>query len=89
MVFLHGHQEAPRLGGKDFVSWGVLDRFAKQGYLAVAVSQPGYGGSDGPADFCGLYTQHAVSAVIAKIRADGYASPNKVLLEGISRGALV
>ncbi|MEX2263954.1 MAG: alpha/beta fold hydrolase [Bryobacteraceae bacterium] len=89
VVLVHGHQEGPRLGGKDFVRWGVLDRFAKRGYLAVAVSQPGYGGSTGPADFCGTYTQHAVSAVITKLRADGYVSPNKVLIVGISRGALV
>jgi dipeptidyl aminopeptidase/acylaminoacyl peptidase len=76
-------------GGKDFADWGVLDRFAKRGYLPVAVSQPGYGHSTGPADFCGPATQHAVSGVIAKLRADGYIFSNKVLLEGVSRGALV
>ena len=42
VVFLHGHQEWPREGAYDFVKWGVLDQFAKRGYLAVAVSQPGY-----------------------------------------------
>jgi len=89
VVFVHGHQEWPRSGGKDFVTWGVLDRFAKRGYLAVAISQPGYGSSSGPADFCGPFTQHAVSGVIAKLRADGYLSPKKVVIEGISRGALV
>jgi pimeloyl-ACP methyl ester carboxylesterase len=74
VIFVHGHQEWPRSGGKDFVKWGVLDRFAKRGYLAVAISQPGYGSSSGPADFCGPFTQHAVSGVIAKLRADGYLS---------------
>ena len=69
VVFLHGHQDWPRAGGKDFVQWGVLDQFADHGYLAVAVSQPGYGNSTGPADFCGPFTQHAVAAVIAKLRA--------------------
>ncbi len=71
IVLLHGHQEWPSAGGKDFVKWGVLDEFAGRGYLAVAVSQPGYGGSTGPADFCGPFTQHAVAAVIAKLHADG------------------
>jgi dipeptidyl aminopeptidase/acylaminoacyl peptidase len=88
IVFLHGHQEWPSYGGKDFVTWGELDRFAKKGYLAVAVSQPGYGKSSGPADFCGPFTQHAVSAVLAKLKADGLIAPNKILIEGISRGAL-
>lgn len=89
VVFLHGHQEWPRAGGKDFVQWGVLDEFAGRGYLAVSISQPGYGGSTGPADFCGPLTQHAVAAVIAKLHADGYVQDNRVLIEGVSRGALV
>ncbi len=89
LIFLHGHQEGLRPGGKDFVQWGVLDRFAKRGYLAVAVSQPGYGNSTGPADYCGAFTQHAVSGVIAKLREEGYISPHKLVIEGISRGALV
>lgn len=89
VIFLHGHQEWPRAGGKDFVKWGVLDELAGRGYLAVAVSQPGYGGSTGPADFCGPFTQHAVEAVIAKLHADGHIKGNRVLIQGVSRGALV
>ncbi len=53
IILLHGHQDWPRAGGKDFVTWGVLDDFANRGYLAVSISQPGYGNSTGPADFCG------------------------------------
>jgi dipeptidyl aminopeptidase/acylaminoacyl peptidase len=88
VILLHGHQEIMRPGGEDFAKWGVLRQLASRGYLAVAVSQPGYGNSSGPADFCGIFTQHAVSSVIAKLRAEGLASPQKLLIEGISRGAL-
>lgn len=89
IVLLHGHQEWPRAGGKDFVRWGMLDEFANRGYLAVSVSQPGYGGSTGQRDFCGPFTQHAVAAVIAKLHAEGYVKDNRVLIQGVSRGALV
>jgi dipeptidyl aminopeptidase/acylaminoacyl peptidase len=89
IILLHGHQEWPRAGGRDFVKWGVLDELAGRGYLAVAISQPGYGGSTGPADFCGPFTQHAAAAVIAKLHADGYIRENRVLIQGVSRGALV
>jgi pimeloyl-ACP methyl ester carboxylesterase len=89
IILLHGHQDWPRSGGKDFVSWGVLDDFANRGYLAVSISQPGYGNSTGPADFCGPLTQHAVAAVIARLRADGYVKANGILIQGVSRGAMV
>jgi dipeptidyl aminopeptidase/acylaminoacyl peptidase len=88
VVLLHGHQEGAKPGGKDFVDWGVLKQLAGRGYLAVAISQPGYGRSAGPPDFSGVFTQLAVAGVIAKLRAEGLASPKKLLIEGISRGAL-
>jgi hypothetical protein len=79
----------PRPGSRVFVEWGVLEDHAKRGHLAVAVSQPGYGNSSGPADFCGPFTQRAVSAVIARLRAAGHAFRRGTVIEGISRDALV
>lgn len=89
VVFLHGHQERIRPGGRDFVEWGVLDRFAERGYVAVAVSQPGYGNSSGPPDFSGPFTQAAVSAVLAYLRSDGSVAGDRIVIQGISRGAIV
>lgn len=89
VVFLHGYQPPMRrIGGKSFVDWGVLDRYAKKGYLAVSVSLPGYGNSSGPEDFAGPLTQRAVSAIISKVESDQLANPDKILIQGISLGAV-
>lgn len=87
IVLVHGHQADPRPGAQG--SDERLAAFAERGVLAVAVSQSGYGNSSGPPDFCGPFTQHAVAAVIAKLRADGVVASGKLVLLGVSRGATV
>jgi dipeptidyl aminopeptidase/acylaminoacyl peptidase len=89
IVYIHGHQEGIRNGGKDFVTWGVLTETVKRGFVAVAISQPGYGNSDGPADFCGPFTQDAVAEVIRWMRQKPFIKADKIGVLGISRGAVV
>jgi dipeptidyl aminopeptidase/acylaminoacyl peptidase len=88
-VFLiHGHQETFRSGGEMYVENGYLENLAKRGYVAASVSQPGYGQSDGPAEFCGPFTQEAVLGAIEFLRRKPFVNPNKVALFGYSRGAI-
>ena len=89
IVFLHGHQGSwftP--GGEVYVEWGVLETYADRGYVAIAISLPGYGRSDGPADFAGPKTQRAVAAVLSQIRTDPRADSDRILIQGVSLGAV-
>jgi dipeptidyl aminopeptidase/acylaminoacyl peptidase len=62
---------------------------ASQGYLAAALSQPGYGHSDGPPDYCGPFTQEAVLVALEFLRQQAVVHPKKIALYGYSRGAIV
>lgn len=89
LLFIHGHQEQIRSGGEAFVKTGRLAIMARRGYVVAALSQPGYGKSDGPPDFCGPLTQEAARVVIDFLRSKPFVDPNKVVLYGYSRGAIV
>jgi dipeptidyl aminopeptidase/acylaminoacyl peptidase len=89
ILFIHGHQEQLRNGGEAFVRTGRLGIMASRGYVAAALSQPGYGNSDGPPDFCGPFTQEAVLVAIDFLRNQPFVNPHKVVLYGYSRGAIV
>lgn len=89
IILIHGHQSGPRLGGKVFFDDGTLDRYTQKGFIAVAISQPGYGNSHGPSDFCGPLSQAAVRGVIATFKEYPSVSSDEIFLYGISRGAIV
>ncbi len=89
VLFVHGHQFETRPGGRFYVDRGALKRAAKDGFFAAAVSQPGYGRSDGPPDFCGPMSQQAVEAALAHLRRHPRIDASRVGLFGRSRGAVV
>lgn len=89
VVFLvHGHQQTIRNGAETYVKNGYLEDLAKRGFVAASVSQPGYGKSDGPADYCGPFTQEAILGAMRFLRTKPFVNPNKVALFGYSRGAM-
>jgi dipeptidyl aminopeptidase/acylaminoacyl peptidase len=89
LILVHGHQEPERPGAKTYVDSGSFERYASRGLLVAAVSQPGYGKSDGPPDFCGPRSQRAVIAAIDHFRRQPFVDAKRIALYGYSRGAVV
>lgn len=88
IFLLHGYQ-APEnsLGGEQLVEYGYLERFAKEGIVAVSISVPGYGNSTGKRDFGGADSQKAILAVINHSKTFNFIDSSKIGIYGISRGA--
>lgn len=63
-------------------------RFARAGFASLSVSQPGYGGSAGPADFAGPRTFAALRAAAERFVRQPYVEPARFGVYGYSRGAL-
>jgi dipeptidyl aminopeptidase/acylaminoacyl peptidase len=89
LILLHGNQPSlPSAGGRAFVQWGELERLSAMGFAVASISLPGFGGSTGPKDFAGPFTQDAVGAVISHLEQTGIAKPEYASIQGISLGAV-
>ncbi|GGD72006.1 attachment protein [Rhizobium anhuiense] len=89
ILFVHGNQGGRLLGGIEAVDSGALLRFCSGlNITAAAVSQPGFGASDGPPDFCGPKTQQAIIAALGFLREQPSVDPSRMVLYGNSRGAV-
>ncbi|MCB0309311.1 MAG: trypsin-like serine protease [Bdellovibrionales bacterium] len=89
MIYVHGHQEGERKGGKSYVDCGVLGNDTKKGFVSIAISLPGYGHSSGPADFSGPRSKNALISMIKLLKKKPYVNSKKIFVQGISRGAIV
>ena len=63
-------------------------RFARAGFATVAVSQPGYGGSSGPADFAGPRTFAVLRDAAERFAREPWVDAAHLGVYGYSRGAL-
>lgn len=89
MLLVHGNQGGSLKGAVELADSGTLSRFASGlNITAAAVSQPGFGGSDGPADFCGPNTQLAIMAALSFLKEQSCVDPKRIVLYGNSRGAV-
>lgn len=90
LILVHPNQDWPnKVGGAMFVDSGFLDLWVEKGWLTVSVSQPGFGKSDGPADFCGPESQNAAQSVIDKFQEMDVVKKGSTVIYGGSRGAVI
>lgn len=62
--------------------------YARAGFACVAVSQPGYGKSEGPADFVGPKTIKTLMAVYQKFQRESFVDAKRMGIYGYSRGGM-
>ncbi len=71
---------------RDFVPLGV--RLARQGFAAIAVTQPGFGKSKGPPDFVGPKTLAVLKVAYQTLKQERYVDPIRMGIYGYSRGGM-
>jgi dipeptidyl aminopeptidase/acylaminoacyl peptidase len=82
VLLIPGYQRTAR----DMMTLG--SRLASEGFAAVAVSQPGFGKSQGPADFVGPTTLKVLTAAYRKLQHEPFVDPNRMAIFGYSRGGM-
>lgn len=89
ILYVHGHQIGARPGAHVFarlgerprlasIDEGRQERMAERGYVAAAVSMPGYGGSSGPPDSCGPRTQAAVETALSYLWGQPFVDRDRI-----------
>jgi dipeptidyl aminopeptidase/acylaminoacyl peptidase len=71
---------------RDYLPTGV--RMAREGFAGVAVSQPGFGRSQGPPDFVGPKTLAVLTTAYRRLQKESYVDPNRMAIYGYSRGGM-
>ena len=77
--------------GYSRTAWDMLPvavRLDREGFATVAVTQPGFGGSTGPADFVGPRTYAALLAAAERFAAEPFVDRARLGVYGYSRGGL-
>lgn len=82
LLLIPGYQRS----ATDYISLGRS--LAQQGFASVAVTQPGFGKSEGKADYVGPKTIAALTEGFKKFQRASYVDANKMGIFGYSRGGM-
>jgi dipeptidyl aminopeptidase/acylaminoacyl peptidase len=69
-------------------SFTVATIFAQQGFACVAISEPGYGKSEGQPDFMGPASIDAFAVGFTKFKREPFLDADKIGIYGYSRGGM-
>jgi dipeptidyl aminopeptidase/acylaminoacyl peptidase len=82
VLMIPGYERTAR----NLIPLGV--RLANHGFAALAVTQPGFGKSQGPPDFVGPKTLAVLTAGYQKLRQEAFVDANRMAIFGYSRGGM-
>lgn len=77
---------AGREGAKTLFTFATM--LAQQGFASVAITEPGFGNSEGTADFMGPKSIEAFAVGFRKFRREAFVDSEKVGIYGYSRGGM-
>ncbi len=89
LILVHGHQGIKKVGAENIAMSGYFPEIIGKGFVAIAVSQSGYGKTAGLPDNCGKTSQEALKTAIRFARGQKFIQGNKIALAGSSMGASV
>jgi dipeptidyl aminopeptidase/acylaminoacyl peptidase len=82
LVLIPGYQRTAR----DFIPLGAV--FAREGFACVAITQPGFGKSQGKPDFVGPNTIKVLIEGFQKFKREPYVNSKRMGVYGYSRGGM-
>ncbi|HET9252065.1 MAG TPA: prolyl oligopeptidase family serine peptidase [Candidatus Eisenbacteria bacterium] len=82
LVLIPGYSRTAR----DYLPAGI--RFAREGFAAVAITQRGFGRSEGKPDYVGPKTMAGIEAGFRRFRRENYVDSTRMGVFGYSRGAM-
>jgi dipeptidyl aminopeptidase/acylaminoacyl peptidase len=82
LLLIPGHSRTAR----DWIPNGLT--FARDGFAGLAVSQPGYGKSEGPADFVGPKTMKVLTEGYRRLQRERFVDGKRMGIVGYSRGGM-
>lgn len=82
LLLIPGHATTAR----DWIPNGLT--YARNGYAGLAVSQPGYGKSEGPGDYVGPKTIKVLREGYRRLQKESFTDAKRMGIVGYSRGAM-